>query len=184
MHHKRRHFVKNRKKVIFKGPFKIHKRNIKEKSNYHEFIVKSKHDDSGLDENPKGEGKFGLEATNPIPIYGLDNLSNYMDKLHVKTVREDNKTVYESIDFMRTSASDQTPIGSERPAGVLVASSTQSPNIDGIIDVYNVYSTAGKKLAKLYVNTYSLKTSNKVPAGFVHEDEAKDDWDSFDWKFE
>ena len=45
------------------------------------FFDDCSHDNSLNDENPKGVGEFGLEKTNPIPVYGIDNLPAYMDKL-------------------------------------------------------------------------------------------------------
>jgi hypothetical protein len=59
------------------------------------------------------------------------------------------------------------------PTKSLDASATSSPNIKGHIDVYNIYKSIGDKgkLAKIYINVYSLKTSNKVPQGFFHRDE-------------
>ena len=55
---------------------------IREKvSQMNDFILMSEHDDSCLDENPLGIGRFGLDKTNPIPINGLDNLDAYMDKI-------------------------------------------------------------------------------------------------------
>ena len=44
------------------------------KSIMHDTIVSSQHDSSLLDENPKGEGEFGLVKTNQVPIYGIDNV--------------------------------------------------------------------------------------------------------------
>ena len=55
---------------------------------------------------------------------------------------------------------------------------SSSPNINGHIDVYNLYSIGGEKLAKIYVNCYSLKTSDKVPDGFIHRDKVPAEKDS------
>ena len=75
------------------------------------------------------------------------------------------------INFIRTSESDNSKLGSKKPSEEVAASSTSSPNIEGHIDVYNLYSYSSEvKLAKIYVNCYSLKTSNKVPDGFFHRD--------------
>ena len=105
----------------------------------HQMIISLPHDASFKDENPEGEGPFGLIKSNPIPVHGIDNIPAY--------------------------------IGSNKPNDSVVASSTSSPNIKGPIDVYNLYSINGKMLAKIFVNSYSLKTSNKVPEGFFHRDE-------------
>ena len=155
-------FEKFRKKTI------IHEK----KSLMHDMIVMAAHDNSMQDVNPSGTGKFGLEPSNPIPIYGIDNIPAYMDKLRYKyTSKSGSGTItYNHIDFIRTTESDNSKIGSKKPSSEGVASSTSSPNIEGHIDVYNLYSIGDEKLAKIYVACYSLKTSNKVPDGFFHRD--------------
>lgn len=156
-------FEKFRKKTI------IHEK----KSFMHDIITMVAHDNSMQDLNPSGTGKFGLEKSNPIPIYGIDNIPAYMDKLRYKyTSKSGSGTItYNHIDFIRTTESDNSKIGSKKPSSEGVSSSTSSPNIEGPIDVYNLYSIGGEKLAKIYVASYSLKTSNKVPDGFFHRDE-------------
>ena len=47
----------------------------------HSLITMAPHDNSLNHENPEGVGEFGLEKTNPIPVYGIDNIPAYMDKL-------------------------------------------------------------------------------------------------------
>ena len=140
------------------------------KSLMHSMIISAEHDSSCLDENPNGEGEFGLVKTNPIPVYGIDNIPAYMDKLRYEytSKSESRTTTYNHVDFVRTTDADQSSIGSKKPDTNPVASSTSSPNINGHIDVYNIYSIAGEKLAKIYVNCYSLKTSNKIINGFIH----------------
>jgi hypothetical protein len=136
----------------------------------YEIIISSEHDDSFLDENPKGIGEFGIEKTNPIPVNGIDNIPAYMDKLRYEYTSisgSDTKT-YNPITFQRTTDSDESPVGSKMPINEPSSASTSVPNIKGHIDVYNLYSIGGLKLAKIYINCYSLKTSNKVPEGFVN----------------
>ena len=125
------------------------------------------------DENPDGEGPFGLTKSNPIPVHGIDNIPAYMDKLRYRYESKSRSDAYSfnPIDFVRTSDSDKSKIGSKKPNAPVFASSTSSPNIKGAIDVYNLYSISGEMLAKIYVNSYSLKTSNKVSDGFFHRDE-------------
>ena len=146
---------------------------IQEKrSMMHEMIISSEHDDSFLDENTNGIGEFGLIKTNPIPINGIDNIPAYIDKLRYEytSVSGSGTKTYNPVTFQRTIDSDETPIGSIKPLNEPTAASTSAPNIKGHIDVYNLYSFGGNKLAKIYINCYSLKTSNKVPNGFVHRD--------------
>lgn len=137
-----------------------------------EMIISSEHDDSLLDENPNGIGDFGLDKTNPIPVNGIDNIPAYMDKLRYEytSMSGSGSKTYNPITFQRTVDSDETPIESSKPINEPIAASTSAPNIKGHIDVYNLYSFGGNKLAKIYINCYSLKTSNKVPSGFVHRD--------------
>ncbi len=153
---------------------KIRKKTIilEKKSLMHDMIIMSPHDSSKQDINPSGSGQFGLEPSNPIPIYGIDNIPAYMDKLRYKYTSKSGSgtTTYNHITFMRTTDSDNSKIGSKKPESEGVAASTSSSNIKGHIDVYNLYSIGNEKLAKIYVNTYSLKTSNKVPEGFFHRD--------------
>ena len=141
------------------------------KSLMESLILSAPHDDSMQDENPNGIGEFGLKKTNPIPVNGTDNIDAYMDKIRYEyTSKKTGTNTFNQISHVRTSDSDNTKIGSEMPKGDLVQSSTNCDNIKGTIDVYNLYSVGGKKLAKIYVNSYSLKTSNKIPKGFIHRD--------------
>ncbi len=137
-----------------------------------EMILNSEHDDSLLDENPNGIGLFGLIKTNPIPINGIDNIPAYIDKLRYEytSISGSGTKTYHPVSFQRTTDEDDTQIGSSKPSIDPVAVSTSAPNINGHIDVYNLYSVSGSKLAKIYINCYSLITSNKVPDGFMHRD--------------
>jgi len=148
------------------------------KSIMHSMIISAEHDSSCLDENPNGKGEFGLVKTNPIPVYGIDNIPAYMDKLRYEYTSKSGTTTYNHVDFVRTTDADQSSIGSKKPNTSPVASSTSSPNINGHIDVYNIYSIGGEKLAKIYVNCYSLKTSNKIINGFIHRDKVPAEKDS------
>lgn len=134
------------------------------------FIFSSPHNDSFEDEDPNGIGKFGLVKTNPIPVNGIDNVSAYIDKLRYKYTSKTGTVLYYPVTILRTVDSDNTEIGSKKPESDLPSGATSSKNIKGAIDVYNLYSFGGNKNAKLYINSYSLITSNKVPEGFVHRD--------------
>lgn len=147
--------------------------NINEnRSMMQEMILSSEHDNSFLDENPNGIGDFGLVKTNPIPVNGIDNIPAYIDKLRYEYTSQSGSgtKTYNPVNYLRTSESDDSTVGSSIPKIDPVAASTSSPNINGYIDVYNIYTIGGKKLCKIYINCYSLKTSNKVPNGFVHRD--------------
>lgn len=131
------------------------------------------HNNSQADEDPNGTGDFGLEKTNPIPVNGIDNIPAYMDKLRYKFISQNGSGsfTYNPIDYIRTSEGDDSVIGSKKPENNPPAAATSAVNINGNIDVYNLYDLSGCKLAKVYINCYSLKTSNKVPQGFFHRDE-------------
>jgi hypothetical protein len=142
------------------------------KSIMHDMILMSPHDDSCQDVDPLGIGEFGFDKRNPIPVYGIDNVSAYMDKIRYQYTSENSGLItFNPVVFVRTSESDDSSIGSIKPEVGINASSTKAPNIQGMIDVYNLYSIGNKKLAKIFINSYSLKTSNKVPKGFFHRDD-------------
>jgi len=103
-----------------------------------------------------------------------------MDKLRYKYTSKSSSGSYtfNPIDFQRTSDSDSSEIGSKKPSSEPAVSSTSSPKIKGYIDVYNIYTISGQKLAKIYINCYSLKTSNKIPEGFIHRDDTPAEKDS------
>ena len=85
------------------------------KSLMHDMIIIAAHDNSMQDVNPSGTGKFGLEPSNPIPIYGIDNIPAYMDKLRYKYTSKSasGNITYNHIDFIRTTESDNSKIGSK-----------------------------------------------------------------------
>ncbi|MEY2792044.1 MAG: hypothetical protein RJA76_36 [Bacteroidota bacterium] len=149
------------------------------KSLMQEFIQLTDHDDSLLDINPNGIGKFGLEKTNPIPINGLDNLEAYLDKLRYQYIsQKQGITTYNPVTYLRTMDNDGFQIGDDKPIEDIPASGIQVDNIKGTVDVYNLYSISNKLLAKIYINSYSLVTSNAVPEGFHHRDQIPSTQDS------
>tara|TARA_B110000003_G_C16537231_1_gene491221 strand:- start:12 stop:590 length:579 start_codon:yes stop_codon:yes gene_type:complete len=117
------------------------------------------------------KGKFGYDKTNPIPINGLDNLEAYFDKIRYKyaSIDDINSYSFPSVSFQRTDENDVSKIGSSKNEKVSTKSLSIA-NIKGHIDVYNIFSFDNKKLAMLYINSYSLKTSNKIPEKFFHRD--------------
>jgi hypothetical protein len=140
-------------------------------SQMNDFIKMSDHDDSGQDINPNGFGRFGLDKTNPIPVNGLDNIPAYMDKIRYQYVSQKSGNItYNPITYERTSENDGFQVGDEKPSSELMAAGVDVDNIKGTVDVYNLYSIGNKLLGKVYINGYSLKTSNKIPEGFYHRD--------------
>lgn len=141
-------------------------------SQMNDFIKMSDHDDSGQDINPNGFGRFGLDKTNPIPVNGLDNIPAYMDKIRYQYVsQKSGNTTYNPVTYIRTTENDGFQLGDEKPSSELMAAGVDVDNIKGTVDVYNLYSIGNKLLGKVFINGYSLKTSNKVPEGFYHRDD-------------
>ena len=117
---------------------------------------------------PEGFGKFGLEKTNPIPICGIENISNYMSQLRYETISKDGSSIILPIQYQRTIENDNSEIGSEMLKVVGLVGSAFANNIGNNIDVYNIYTFDGsEKLAKFYIHCYNQKTSKKAPIGFV-----------------
>jgi tetratricopeptide (TPR) repeat protein len=100
-------------------------------------------DDMGYDDNeiPIGFGEFGRCLTNPIPVRGITANEVYLGKL----LTEDDK----KIKWERT--------GSREP---------EVKGIDGVIDIYKIFTEDKKDLGFLYIFPYNRKTSNKAPEGF------------------
>ncbi len=90
------------------------------------------------DEMPQGYGEFGLDKTNPIPVRSVPESYNYLKRL--RTSNGGNLT-YDRIGSMK------------------------APNIEQIIDAYNLYLD-NKKIATIYICPYNKKTSSKAPKGF------------------
>jgi len=98
--------------------------------------------ESGLsvDELPGGYGDFGLVKTNPIPTNFSFGSDEYLSQ--IRTI-EGN-----SIKFSR--------LGS--------VSAENFP--DSPVDMYQIESLNGKKLAVFYLCMYHKRNSNKAPEGF------------------
>jgi hypothetical protein len=136
-------------------------------------IISNGYNDVINDEFIGSKGKFGYDKTNPIPINGLDNLEAYFDKIRYKyaSVADIKSFSFPSVSFQRTNENDDTKVGDTKNENV-TAKSLSIEEIKGHIDVYNILIPFNnKKLAMLYINSYSLKTSNKIPEKFFHRDD-------------
>ncbi len=120
-------------------------------------IKSSPHNSSLTDEDPSGIGEFGIVKTNPIPVNGVDNIEFYLSLLKIDGIETTS---------LRTSDEDNSKVGSNKPTSSGIAAATHASNINGHIDVYNIYSAENKKVAKIYINAYSLRTSKKFPKNF------------------
>ncbi|AFL83717.1 hypothetical protein Belba_1079 [Belliella baltica DSM 15883] len=93
-----------------------------------------------MDEIPGAIGKFGLEASNPIPIHGVPNSRIYLDNLRL---RNGSPTSYERMGSM------------------------SNPSIEMPIDKYKIYDETGKEITTIFISPYHLKCSEKAPEGFM-----------------
>jgi hypothetical protein len=90
-------------------------------------------------ELPQAQGRFGHEASNPIPVNGIDQLNNYLDKLSLNTG--------ESITYRRSG-------------------SLQKEGFPYPIDRYEILNSTGKICAILFFYAYHGSSSQQVPEGF------------------
>ena len=140
---------------------------MEQKSIMHE-IIRENPKACNLDIIPEGIGEFGLVKTNPIPIYGIDNIDNYMSQLRYETLSKEGQSIILPVQYQRTIENDNSEIGSKMPKEEGLVGSTFANNIGNNIDVYNIYTFEGsKKLAKLYIHCYHWKTSKVSPSGFL-----------------
>jgi hypothetical protein len=84
-------------------------------------------------------GEFGLEPSNPVPVYGVPSNEVYLGRLRTL---------------------DSMPIKWDR------VGSMQHESINEPIDNYNVFDSKGNKIANIYISPYHLHTSLKAPKGF------------------
>ncbi len=94
---------------------------------------------SGFDEIPGATGRFGLDATNPIPVRAVSGLVEYFSHLS----RISNKVF--SYDRLGSTSAD---------------------NVPKMIDIYEIRDQIGTKYPDLYICWYADSTSKKAPEGF------------------
>ena len=92
-----------------------------------------------VDELPQGQGKFGYEPTNPVPVDGLLAKEIYLSDLVTSTGKS---------------------IVSKRVRAVTV------PNIENPIDEMSIFDSSGAFITNLYFSCYQKKISEKAPEGF------------------
>lgn len=104
------------------------------------FEVMEKLNEGGTDQDvmPDGYGEFGHELTNPIPVNTVMGSIAYLSKLRTMAGA---KVQYERV------------------------GSTSAPNIDQIIDEYEILDN-GNKIATLFICPYNKKNSERPPKGF------------------
>ena len=90
-------------------------------------------------EIPQGIGRFGLDKTNPIPIFGIPENENYLSKIRTKNG--------ERVRWRR--------IGSSEISNILKP-----------IDAYELFDAKGNTIAVFYLSPYHYKTSDKAPENF------------------
>ena len=88
---------------------------------------------------PRGFGDFGLSVTNPVPVHAVPGNEVYLRRLRL----ENGST----ISWNR------------------LGSSTIS-EIWGNIDEYEIFNDNGDSIARIFINPYHHKISNRAPRGF------------------
>lgn len=91
------------------------------------------------DTMPGAYGEFGKTKTNPIPVEGISSIDSYLKKL--------SRTDGGKISWNR--------IGS-----------TGSENINGMIDIYEIFNDSKTLIDTLYICAYCGKTTNRIPSGY------------------
>ncbi len=101
---------------------------------------KSYDDGCNADEIPWGEGEFGYNLKNPIPVAGIISVKIYLNRL-----RDYNG---EQITWERTG-------------------SFLTDNIKHPIDGYKIFDKLGVLKCLIYISSYHKKISDKAPSGYI-----------------
>ena len=110
---------------------------MKQISDYFEIMSK---DGTTEDVIPNGIGRFGYDATNPIPTSNV-----YASNAYLGRIRDKNGN----------------PIRYER------LGSASAPNIKNLIDRYRLTDASGNEICVLYISPYQKTISQKAPEGFT-----------------
>jgi hypothetical protein len=123
-------------------PKEIDLRNVFPKEHLDELLdlIKSNPQTTNEDEISDTIGEFGLEPTNPVPVFGVPNNNVYLGRLRTP---------------------DGNPIYWDRVGSMKVE------NIYEPVDNYNIYDVNNNKIANIYISSYHLKISKKAPKGFI-----------------
>ena len=103
-----------------------------------DYMIKESENGTDQDVMPEGVGKFGLEATNPIPINSIFGSKIYLNNL-------------------KTSEG--------KPVQYIRLGSTHASNIQKPIDIYEI-TVEKEVIAKIFISPYNKKNSDKTPEGF------------------
>ncbi|MCL2072656.1 MAG: hypothetical protein FWH18_01945 [Marinilabiliaceae bacterium] len=103
-------------------------------------IVKSNPQATNEDEISDTSGEFGLEPTNPVPVFGVPNNDVYLGRLR-------------TLNGM--------PIYWDR-VGCIELETIFQP-----VDNYDIYDAKKNKIANIYISSYHLSISKKAPKGFI-----------------
>jgi hypothetical protein len=124
-----------------KNPFNKESKNIFNTNQMKKILKHQKRmSNIGTTENmiPEGFGKFGYEASNPIPVDGFFGSESYLENLRYNGIK---------IKYKRLG-------------------STKAKNIEMPIDIYSIMNEDGSEITKLYISMYHRANSKIVPAGF------------------
>ncbi|MDR2026314.1 MAG: hypothetical protein LBQ01_01990 [Prevotellaceae bacterium] len=113
---------------------------MKQQKDMYDLLSKANEEGDGTeeDEMPEGYGKFGLEATNPVPTNTIFGSVSYLGRLRTL---DGVKVTYDRIGPMH------------------------APNISQTIDSYRIFANE-RQIAILYICPYNKKNSTKAPEGF------------------
>jgi len=129
------------------------------------------------DEDPNGIGEFGLTETNPIPVNGIGSIHAYVDKLRYEyTSKQETSELAALLKELNATAKKKYEHELKKKKYFPVfthgkGATRHVDNIRGSVSVYDLYDINEKIKATIYLNCWCLRTSNKVPKGFVHRDD-------------
>lgn len=112
--------------------------NFQEMKHIYEGIQVLSEDGTDQDVIPDGYGEFGYTETNPIPVNTILGNTAYLGRLRT--------LAGEKVEYER-------------------AGSTMAPNINGMIDIYDIF-VKDNKITTLYICPYNKKNSERPPKEF------------------
>ena len=95
-----------------------------------------------LDELPDGEGEFGLDIDNPVPVKGIPESREYLQQIILE-----EQEINLSTNWIRRGSGK-----------------TKTRNLP--VDIYILMDQNDRQLKRVYVWPYNKVTSKKIPKGF------------------
>jgi len=88
---------------------------------------------------PEGIGRFGLDATNPVPVHGFAECEAYLGRLRHRGA---------PVTWFR--------VGSFR-----------AQNLAMPVDVYEIFDESSRPIGRVHISPYHRRTSGLAPEGFA-----------------